>query len=175
MAERGERVKHQHFDKFTAEADWVAQTIKTKYEAKEYPLKDFAILVRSNADAEPFRQSLNIAGLPYQFSGSGGLYTLPEVKLAVSFLRVIGDLADSVSLYDLANSDVYQLDPLDLQKMNTFAGRRNYTLHHVFAHLSEFDVLSDVKEENRKIVTKVMEDINYYLSFAKDRTAGEVL
>ncbi|MGB9613552.1 MAG: 3'-5' exonuclease, partial [Candidatus Margulisiibacteriota bacterium] len=160
----------------------MAQTIKKKFDAKEYPLKEFAILVRSNADAEPFRKSLNMLGIPHQFSGGGGLFVLPEIKLVVSFLRVIGDLADSVSLYHLALSEVYQLDPLDLQKMNTFASRRNYTLHHVFAHLeetkienSEFKVLSDIKDESRATVRKIMEDIQYYLEVAKQRTTGEVL
>ena len=169
------KVEHKHFDKVTSEADWVARTIKEKFDSKEYELKDFAILIRSNADAEHFRRSLNLLGIPHQFSGGGGLYVLPEVKLVVSFLRVIGDPADSVSLYELALSGVYQLDPLDLQKMNTFASRRNLTLHHVFTHLAEFDLLSDIKDESKTAVKKVMEDIGYYLEFAKEKTTGEVL
>jgi len=167
----GKRVEHRHFDRVASEADWVAQTIKKS----EYPLKEIAILVRSNADAEPFRQSLNMLGIPHQFSGGGGLYVYPEIKLMVSFLRVIGDPSDSVSLYDLALSEVYQLNPLDLQKMNTFAARRNLTLHHVFTHLSEFDILSDIKDENRATIQKIMEDIQHYLGFAKQKTTGEVL
>jgi len=167
----GKRVEHRHFDRVTSEADWVAQVINEK----KYPLKEYAILVRSNADAEPFRQALNILGIPHQFSGGGGLYVFPEIKLLVSFLRVIGDPADSVSLYDLSLSEVYQLDPLDLQKMNTFAGRRNLTLHHVFTHLSECEILSDIKDESRVTVKKIMEDIQYYLEFAKQRSTGEVL
>ncbi|MBI5699223.1 ATP-dependent helicase [Candidatus Saganbacteria bacterium] len=172
------RVEHKHFDRVTSEADWVAQIINEK----KYPLKEYAILVRSNADAEPFRQALNILGIPHQFSGGGGLYVFPEIKLLVSFLRVIGDPSDSVSLYDLSLSEVYQLDPLDLQKMNTFAGRRNLTLHHVFTHLeesqvrnSEFGVLNDIREESRATVKKIMEDIGHYLAFAKQKAAGEVL
>jgi DNA helicase-2/ATP-dependent DNA helicase PcrA len=185
---KGPRPVHKHFDRVGSEADWVARTIKEKFDAKEYKLKDFVILVRANADAEPFRQSLNLLGLPHQFSGGGGLYSFPEVKLVVSFLRVIGDPSDSASLYSLALSDIYQLDPLELQKISTFAKRRNYTLHHVFAHLDEsrvasresrvdndFEVLSDIKEETLGTVRKIMDDIQYYLGFAKDRTTGEVL
>ncbi|MFH1347196.1 MAG: ATP-dependent DNA helicase, partial [Candidatus Margulisiibacteriota bacterium] len=175
------KVEHKHFDKVGSEADWVAQTIKKKYE-KGYKYSDFAILVRANADAEIFRQSLNMLGIPHQFSGGGGLYLNPEVQLAISFLKSIGDLADSMALYQLAASSLYQLDPLDLQKMNTFAKRRNYTLHHVFTHLeelqvagSEFQVLSDIKKESLATVRKIMQDIKYYLNFAKQKTTGEVL
>ncbi|MFA5113933.1 MAG: ATP-dependent DNA helicase [Candidatus Margulisiibacteriota bacterium] len=178
----GQRVEHRHFDRLSSEADWVAQTIRAKAEQKEYQLKDFAILVRSNSDAEPFRQALNVLQLPHQFSGGGGLYSFPEVRLAVSFLKVLGDLTDSVALYDLALSELYRLDPLELQKINTFAARRNLTLHHVFTHLgesrvasSELRVLDDVKEESRAVLRQIMADIAYYLEFAKKKSTGEVL
>jgi DNA helicase-2/ATP-dependent DNA helicase PcrA len=168
------KAEHRYFDRVTSEADWVAKKIREEYE-KGRRYQDFAILVRANADAEPFRQSLNLSGIPYVFPGGGGLFVFPEVKFAVSFLRVIGDLSDSVSLYDLSVSEVYRLDPLDLQKMNTYTKRRNQTLHHVFAHLEEAEILSDVKSESRVTVKKIMEDIDYYLKFAKNRTTGEVL
>jgi DNA helicase II / ATP-dependent DNA helicase PcrA len=173
--EAGRRVEHRHFDLLSAEADWVAQLIKTKVEQKEYQLKDFAILVRSNAAAEPFRQALNVLQLPHQFSGGGGLYSFPEVRLVISFLKVIGDLTDSAALYTLALSEIYQLAPLELQKINTFAGRRNLTLHHVFTHLAEFTVLDDIKQESRDAIRQIMADIAYYLDFAKRKSTGEVL
>ncbi|MEA3492813.1 MAG: ATP-dependent DNA helicase [Candidatus Margulisiibacteriota bacterium] len=168
---RNKKVEHKHFDRVSSEADWVARTIKEK--GGKY--SDYAILVRVNADAEPFRQSLNMLGIPYQFSGGGGLYLNPEVQLSISFLKSIGDLTDSPALYHLASSTIYQLDPLDLQKMNTFAGRRNFTLHHVFSHLNKFDILDDVAKESRATVKKMIDDIKYYLKFAGTRTTGEVL
>ena len=165
---------HKHFDRVSAEADWVAKTIKEKF-GTGYKYADFAILVRSNSDAEPFRQALNMAGVPFQFSGGGGLYFNPEVQLAVSFLKSIGDLTDSAALFHLAASPIYRLNSLDLQKMNSFAKRRNFTLHHVFAHLGEFEVLEDVSRESQATVKKIMDDLKYYIDFAKERTAGEVL
>ena len=173
---------YQQFDNFASEADWVAKTIKENLEQKKFALKEQAILLRSNADAKPFCQSLNLLGIPYVFSGGGGLYELPEVKLMISFLRVIGDLADSVSLYDLALSPVYRLDPLDMQKINTFARRRNLTLHDVFSHSREFGLqnsdyraLLDIKPESGATLQKIMSDIEYYLAFAKNHSAGETL
>jgi len=174
----GKKVEHCHFDRVDSEADWVANTIKKK-SREGYKYSDFSILVRANVDAEPFRQALNLQGIPYLFSGGGGLYVHPEVQLAASFLRSIGDLTDSMALFQLAVSPIYHLNPLDLQKMNTFAKRRNYTLHHVFSHLEdrsgEFEVLGDVRKDSRATVRKIMEDIKYYLDYAKEKTTGEVL
>lgn len=175
-------VEHKHFDFVMSEADWVAKTIKEKFDSGEYKLKDFVILVRSNAIARPFCQSLNLLGIPYLFSGGGGLYVLPEVKLAVSFLRVIGDLSDNVSLYELAISPVYRLSVLDMQKINTFAKRRNVTIHSVFSNIehtrvqgSENFVLADLSDESISTIKKIMDDISWYLEFSKDHTTGEVL
>lgn len=173
---------HMHFDNVATEADWTAREIQKQAQGGKYKLSDFAVLLRANADAEPFCQSLSLLGIPYVFSGGGGLYSFPEVKLAVSFLNVLGDLADSVALYALALSDVYRLSPLDLQKINTFAKRRNFTLYHVFSNIektgikgTEFDVLSDLKEGSIAAIRRILEDVKYYLEFAKTRTTGEVL
>jgi DNA helicase-2/ATP-dependent DNA helicase PcrA len=64
---------HIHFDTATSEADGVAQLIAEGVEAgRRYG--DFAILVRSNNDADPFLRSLNMRGIPWTFSGNQGLY-----------------------------------------------------------------------------------------------------
>lgn len=175
-------LRHKHFDSASHEADWVAKTIKEKFENKEIKLKDVAILVRANSSAKPFCDSLALLGISYIFSGGGGLFDLAEIKLIVSFLRVIADLADNISLYDLAISEIYRIDPLDMQKISTFSKRRNLTYHFVFTHIddvnnkeSEFYVLHDIKPETIDKIRSFMGDIDYYLGFAKTHATGEVL
>ncbi len=72
---------------------------------------DHAILVRTNRDADPILRALNMARIPWRFSGTAGLYHQPEVRLLVSFLRAVNDPEDSVSCYDLATSEIFGLDP----------------------------------------------------------------
>ena len=43
-------------------------------------------------------RALNMARIPWRFSGTAGLYHQPEVRLLVSFLRAVNDPEDSVSL-----------------------------------------------------------------------------
>ena len=171
-------VEHFHFDRVESEADWGAETIKKKHE-QGTNYSDFAILVRANAETEEYKLALNMHKIPYQLFGGAGLYNFDEVNLVLNFLRSIGDLADSMSLNQLAVSPIYQLDGRDLQKINSFAKRRNYTLYHVFSHLedgvNEFAVLDDLKSESRATVKSLVNDIDYYLEFAKHRTTGEVL
>jgi DNA helicase-2/ATP-dependent DNA helicase PcrA len=101
------------FDTLTSEADQVADLIVEEH-AQGRPLKDFAILVRANNDADAFLRALNTRDLPWTFSGNAGLYGRPEIRLLISFLRTVAHPDESVSLHYLASSDSYQVPIVDL-------------------------------------------------------------
>ncbi len=106
-------VRHLAFGTGSEEADWVAADIAARMAAGASP-RDHAVLVRANADADPVLRSLNLAGVPWRFSGASGLYARPEIRLLLSFLRAVGDPGSSVDVYGLAASDVYGLGGDDL-------------------------------------------------------------
>ncbi|MGH2446694.1 MAG: ATP-dependent helicase, partial [Candidatus Limnocylindria bacterium] len=83
------------------EADAIADRIGASMRAGRRA-GDHAILVRGNRDADPYLRALNMARIPWRFSGTAGLYRQPEVRVLISFLRAVNDPDDSVSLYDLA-------------------------------------------------------------------------
>ena len=87
--------------------------------------RDHAVLVRANGHADAVLRALNMAGVPWRFSGSSGLYARPEVRLLMAFLRTIADPDSSVDLYALAASDVYGLGGEDLTAIVNSARRRN--------------------------------------------------
>ncbi len=189
--------RHLHFDAVSAEADSVANLIAEKVEAGEYSHKDFAILVRSNNDADPFLRALNMRGIPHRFSGSRGLYSREEIKLMISFLRSVSKFDDSVSLYYLAGSEIYDVAQADLVRLNNFARRRNLSLHDVLELLagaapdrgtvpsspergsgapatSPAD-LPQVSEVSLEKARRLMSDVEKYVGLARTRSAGEVL
>ncbi len=105
-------VQHLHFDTLFTEGDTVARIIREKVDKGENAYRDFAILVRSNNDADVFLRSLNMQNIPWHFTGNQGLYSREEIRLLISFLRSISTLHDSISLYYLCVSEIYQLSPL---------------------------------------------------------------
>jgi DNA helicase-2/ATP-dependent DNA helicase PcrA len=123
-------VRHLPFASGSEEADWIAREIATRI-ASGARARDFAILVRANADADPVLRSLNLCGVPWRFSGTSGLYARPEIRLLLAFLRTIADLSSSVDLYALAASDVYGLGGPDLTLLVNTARRRNRSLWEV--------------------------------------------
>ena len=96
---------------------------------------DHAVLVRANAHADPILRSLNVAGIPWRFSGTSGLYARPEVRLLLAFLRAVADLGSSVDVYALATGEPYRLGGEDLTAIVNTARRRNRTLWEVLEEL----------------------------------------
>ncbi|MEW6076088.1 MAG: UvrD-helicase domain-containing protein, partial [Candidatus Omnitrophota bacterium] len=168
-------VTHLHFDTSSHESDAVARMIKEKVQSKEYAYRDFAILVRSNSDAEPFLQSLNMRDVPWQFSGNQGLYTREEVKLCIHFLRVAANPYDSLSFYYLLSSEVYRLDLAELGLCAHYARRRNKPLYQVFRELEGIEELKGLRTEFLEEVKRVRKDIGAFLETARQESTGRLL
>ncbi len=147
-------VRHLQFDTVSDEADGIAKMIEERIQGfkgsrvqgvdfsfarpldpltpRTLSYRDFAILVRSNNDADPFLKALSVKGIPHRFSGNRGLYRQEEIRLLMSFLKIITDFNDSINLYNLSASIIYQMNPVDLTLCLNLAHRRNRSLYEIF-------------------------------------------
>ena len=171
----GKGPEQLHFDTNSSEADNVAKLIKEKVSSGKFKYRDFAILVRSNSDAQGFLQSLNLQNIPWQFSGAQGLYTREEVKLCINFLRVIANPSDSLSLFYLASSEIYSLNLSDLSLCSHYARRRNKALYLVLKELDAIEDLSAVSEESKEKIRAILADIEKFLKVSREETTGRLL
>ncbi len=167
--------KQLHFDTHSAESDNVSKIIKDKVSLGKYKYRDFAILVRTNSDAQGFIQALNMENIPWQFSGNQGLYSREEVKLCINFLRVIANPSDSLSLYYLLSSDIYNFNLVDLALCNHYARRRNQTLYDVLTDLDNIPELAQIHDATRQKARAVLADIDKFLKVSCAQTTGRLL
>ena len=167
-------IRHVPFATGSEEADWIAGEIAARIAAGA-GARDFAILVRANADADPILRSLNMCGVPWRFSGTSGLYARPEVRLLLAFLRTMADLSSSVDLYALAASEVYGLGGPDLTNIVNTARRRNRSLWEVIEEVTRQPGLLRLTGETRATLEKLVGDIRRYTDLAHERPAGELL
>jgi DNA helicase-2/ATP-dependent DNA helicase PcrA len=156
------------------EADWIAAEIGRRVEAGAAP-RDHAILVRANGHADPILRALNMAAIPWRFSGTSGLYARPEVRLLLAFLRVVADLGSSVDLYALAASDVYGLGGEDLTAIVNMARRRNRSVWDVLEELDRQPGILRVAPQTRSIVHRLVADLRGYAEAAHEQPAGQLL
>lgn len=167
-------VRLEAFATGSEEADWIAAEIGRRVAGGAQP-RDHAVLVRANGHADPVLRALNVAGIPWRFSGSSGLYARPEVRLLMSFLRVIADPESSVDAYALAASDVYGLAGDDLTAIVNSARRRHRSVRAVLEELDEQPGLLRLSPASRQVVHRLVEDLVRYTALAHERPAGEVL
>ena len=97
-----------------------------------------------------------MAGIPWRFSGTSGLYARPEVRLLLAFLRVVADLESSVDLYALAASEVYGLGGEDLTAIVNMARRRNRSVWAILEELDRQPGILRVSPDSRTIVHRLV-------------------
>ncbi|HSF04871.1 MAG TPA: ATP-dependent DNA helicase [Methylomirabilota bacterium] len=173
---QGPMPQHLHYETGTQEADAVAEKIREKIAAGVWKPDDVAILVRSNDDADHFLRSLNLKGLPWTFSGNSGLYGRPEIRLLIAFLRSLVHSDESVSLYYLASSELYDVPIVDLRRCMTHADRRHVDLFDVLRRTAEIPELRDhVGEPGQAAIRLLVADLERYMELAREVPTGEVL
>jgi DNA helicase-2/ATP-dependent DNA helicase PcrA len=176
VAGPGVEPDHQLYETVTQEADAVARTIDEAVRARRRAYRDFAILVRANADADPFLRALNLRGIPWTFSGNQGLYGRREVRLCIAFLRVVARPDDSVSLYHLAQSELFGVPSVDLARCGAHADRRNRWLFDVLRNLDETPELrAALSTEGAQAIGRLVKELERYLGLAAEQGTGELL
>lgn len=167
----GEIIKFIHVDRVENEADMVAQKIEELVKDKKYDYKDFAILVRANNHSEPFGRAFLRKAIPYQFLGPGRLFKQSEVLDLVSYLRVLYDFSDSVSLYRILSMDYFDILPRDLAAIGNYARKYNLSLFEACEKIDEIII----KDESKEKIKKLMSIINKHLKLVRKETAGQLL
>ena len=139
------------------------------------PAGDHAILVRGNRDADPYLRALNMARIPWRFSGTAGLYRQPEVRVLISFLRATNDPDDSVSLYDLATSEIFGLAPSDVTLALTRARRRRSSLAAALRDAADHPDASTFGPRALEVVQQLIASIEAHRAMSTERSCGELL
>jgi DNA helicase-2/ATP-dependent DNA helicase PcrA len=168
-------VRLEAFASGAEEADWIAAEIRRRVEIAGARPRDHAVLVRANQHADPILRALNVAGIPWRFSGTSGLYARPEVRLLLSFLRVVADPESSVDLYALAASEVYGLGGEDLTAIVNIARRRNRSVRAILDELDRQPGILRVGPDTRAAVARLVADLRDYEAAAHEAPAGELL
>jgi DNA helicase II / ATP-dependent DNA helicase PcrA len=136
---------------------------------------DHAILVRGNRDADPYLRALNLARIPWRFSGTAGLYRQPEVRVLISFLRAASDPDDSISLYDLATSEIFGLSPADVTLAMNRARRRRGSLASALRDAAERPEESPFGHRAIEVVRRLLDSLDAHRAMSSERSCGELL
>lgn len=170
----GKSIHMLQFDTLFHEADDVADRVLDIH-GRGAAWKDIAVLVRRNADADPYLRSFNVKQIPFRFSGSRGLYQQEEVKVLVAFIRALTDFDNSRDLFYLALSDVYKASPYDMTRIAGHAEKKNLSLHSVFKTIAEGSSPVEIAKETEETVKRIFADILAFVDLAGAKNVGAVV
>jgi len=166
--------EHLHQDTLTSEAHRVAEIIGGKIKTGKYGPSDFAILVRKNSQAIAFSQALGQAGIPFKFSGSRGLFSRPEVRLVIQFLKALTDPTDSLALYYLFTSELYEMAPQEALKLTNIAKQRHKNLEEICCNEETLWGL-EISATSKEIIKKVCANLEKFRKDLKELTCGQLV
>ena len=156
------------------EAAWVAGEIRASVDSGTRRCRDFAILVRSNKNAEPFLRALDEQGVPYYFSGSRGLFQRPEIKELVALLHSLSHSSREEYLYLLAQS-AYDVPGEDLNRLVHALASTPSSLRGLMERAARDAAKVQISEEGRERIGTMLADLRALEILARDRRVGEVL
>jgi len=170
------QVRFHAFDTASSEADWVARTIRDAVESGARRPSDHAILVRSNRDADLFLRALNVAGIPWQFSGASGLLFREESKMLISCLKALADPQDSLSWYHVASSPLYRCPMEDLANVLTKATRAHESFRTVIERLDQDPELNaQLSQQGKRQLAQLRDDAQRLLEASRTASGGQLL
>ncbi|MEO8461611.1 MAG: ATP-dependent helicase, partial [Chloroflexota bacterium] len=158
----------------TDESDWIAAEFRRRLDLGARP-RDLAVLVRANSSADPILRSLNVAGIPWRFTGASGLFMQPEVRILMSVLRFVADPESGTDLFSIAAGEAYALPAQDLGIVMATARRSNRSPWEVLHAVETGERASDILPAGRTAIRRLVGDLRRLCDLAQRRPAGEVL
>ncbi len=194
---KGEKPQYWHFDHNSNEIKNIVEYIQnqiskdqklkrgpsTKLRTEKFSNKnfsDFAILVRSNKDANDFIEELKHKKIPFKFIGNRGLYDREEIRELISYLKVLANPDDNLSLFHLAFSNKYHIDKILLRRLSNYSKQKNKSLFDIIENLksninNKQLNLFNIKEQNETSLKKIVELVKYHLEVAKIWPTSKIL
>lgn len=119
--ECGNKIKVYRAYSDSDEGNFVASQINKIKKEENKSFKDFAILYRTNAQSRIFEESLRRNDIPYKILGGTRFYDRKEIKDMLSYLKVLVNPTDSISLRRIINVPKRGIGDATVNKVVDFA------------------------------------------------------
>ena len=152
--ESGNKIKVYRAFNDTAEGDFVSKTIADLKHSEGRKNEDFAILYRTNAQSRIFEETLRRRGISYKIVGGTRFYDRKEIKDLLSYLKVLSNPQDDVSLKRIINVPKRSIGDATVQKVQEFANDFELNL---WDALSQARSIPSLTPRNASCIEKFME------------------
>ena len=170
------------------EGRYIAEQIEHLIREEKYKYSDFAVLYRMNTQSRAIEEILRREAIPYKIVGGLKFYERKEIKDIISYLRLVQNPADNLSLNRVINEPKRGMGKTSLDKIAQIAEENNismyqviknaeaYGLNRVYLNSREFiDCMESIiakKDELTisELVKKILKDTGYTRALENENT-----
>jgi len=134
--EAGKSVELYFPENETAEADFIASQIKSLMIRDDYKYHDFGVLTRTNSLSRNIEEAFLSENIQYRVSGGTSFFQRKEIKDIISYLRVITNPDDDVSLLRIINTPRRGIGKTTIAVLNELAKKNHSSIWNSLSRLS---------------------------------------
>lgn len=157
---KGDKIVSYEAASESDEANFIARRIMSCTPKQSY--NDFTVLYRTNAQSRAIEEAFMAKGIPYKIIGGLKFYERKEIKDTVSYLKILFNPSDSVSLKRIINVPKRSIGKTTFEKLEKIAQENSISILEVIEDIdsySEFTtrtrgILSDFLEELRNLAAR---------------------
>ncbi|QAT39327.1 DNA helicase PcrA [Clostridium sp. JN-9] len=153
-SDNGEKIKIYRAYSDIDEGMFIAAEIKRLVKEEQRQFKDFAILYRTNAQSRIFEDTFIKTDIPYRIIGGLKFYDRKEIKDIMSYLKLINNPMDDVSLKRIINVPKRSIGETTVEKLQSVANSMEECI---------YSVLLDV-EMVPSLTSRAVSSINKFVS-----------
>ena len=155
----GEKVYYCIAGNELEEARYIARLIKELYLKGKYSNKDIAVLYRVNQQSRALEEALRENGQPYHIFGGISFYQRREIKDIISYLKVIANPDDSVSLKRIVNCPARQIGIATITRVENESRKREESLYSTMKYILKSNVYTTALKEKISGFVDVIDEL----------------
>lgn len=157
--EEGNLPKFYSADNEYDEASFIVDEINTLQKNQKYKFSDFAVLYRMNTQSRAIEDILRREGVPYKIVGGLKFYERKEIKDIVSYLRLIQNPSDNLSLIRIINEPKRGIGKTSLDKITDLAIENETSMYEIIKNADQYG-LNRVYLSSREFINLIEDGIS---------------
>lgn len=148
------------------EAHYIISKIQDKVKDNKFKYQDFAVLYRTNAQSRTIEEAFVKSNIPYQIVGGHKFYDRKEIKDIMSYLKLVANPADTMSLNRIINTPKRGIGAATVDKLGGFANENNLNALEAMDQVSMSTISNRSGAKLKDFAAKLHDAIDY----AKDHS-----
>lgn len=146
-------IVHKSDDEYD-EGRYIVEQINHLKTEEYYKYSDFTILYRMNSQSRAIEEILRREGIPYKIVGGLKFYERKEIKDIISYLRLIYNFSDNISLKRIINEPKRGIGKTSIDNLQEISEKTGLAMFDIIKHADEYG-LNRVKVNAEEFVQTI--------------------